>query len=128
MMTFSFSQFSRLATILSLGAFVLTACAVEGEEPAPSEDIASKSDALINNGGGPGLGFNCDSTRGTCECSKSIEGDCDRMRKYCTGGLDGLDTCLKGWLTTDCTCTFAQRTVPRVPIYTVPRGGVLTTF
>lgn len=125
-----FSHLSRLGAGPLFGAFVLTACAVEGQEtlePAPAEDIASRSDALINNGGGPSTSFTCDSSRGVCECSKSIEGDCDDMRKNCTGGLDGLDQCIKGWLTTHCTCTYSRRTAPSLPpIQTVPVGGVIT--
>ncbi len=62
--------------------------------------------------GGPGQGFTCDGA--TCTCSKTIEGDCDRMRKNCTGDLTNFDNCLKGWLTTDCSCT-EGRVVSRPP-------------
>ena len=130
MMTRSgFSHFSRLSATTLFCAFALAACAVEGQDPldpAAGEEIATRSDALINNGGGPRNGFSCDRTQGVCECNKSIEGDCDDMRKNCTGGLEDLDKCISGWLTTHCTCTYSKRILPSLPpIYTAPGGGVL---
>jgi len=64
--------------------------------------------ALVNNGGGPsgGLGFSC--TNGECTCDKSIENDCEDMTAVCTDAtVDGVITCINGWLTTHCTCTKA---------------------
>jgi hypothetical protein len=96
-------------------AFALAGCAVDApamDAPADTaeseESTATTSSALKAGGGGGGLGFTC--TNGTCTCSKGIEGDCDRMVINCTGGFDEFDTCMEGWLTTDCSCTYSART------------------
>ena len=120
----SASRFAlRLGGLALAGTLALTACAVDAdsEEPSATENVATRSDALINNGGGPRAGFSCEN--GVCECSKSIEGDCDRMRNNCTGGLTQLDECLKGWLTTHCTCTYGRTTSPTRPPIFNPGGG-----
>lgn len=89
----------------------------QGAVPDGDEPVGTSSDALTT-GSGPrgGLGFSCEN--GTCTCSKGIEGDCDRMRKNCKSTTD-LDTCIKGWLTTDCTCKEGAR------VQQPPRGGAL---
>ena len=113
----------RVLAVVGSAVFALAGCAADG---ASGEGEASTGTAAAElRGGGGGLGFTCEN--GTCTCSKEIEGDCDRMRINCTGDLSGLDACLKGWLTTDCSCSTATRTVtpPRIIIPRTRVSGVL---
>ena len=80
--------------------------------------------AQINNGGGPGgLSYSC--SNGTCTCDKGIENDCEDMSGVCTdGSLDGLISCIDGWLTTHCTCTKALVVHDPGGTFLPPGGGV----
>ena len=117
--SFIVSRVARLLTVAGLGASTLAACAADPS--STDEATASASEALINDGRGPSNGFTCSGT--SCTCSKEIVGDCDNMRKNCTGGLDKLDDCLKGWATTDCSCSYGARTTPRPPLQRAPIGA-----
>jgi hypothetical protein len=121
-------RFVRLASLAGAGALVLAGCAIDPNgavEDGPGDPAATTSEALFSTGGGTGgNGFTCDGA--TCTCSKTIEGDCDRMRINCTGDMTSFDNCLKGWLTTDCSCTEVRSiSTPRFPQYKAPTGGVL---
>ena len=113
-------SFAR-TVVVAVGSAVLAlaGCAADAA-PEGEGATGTSADALISGGGGT-LGFTCQD--GVCTCSKEIEGDCDRMRINCTGDLTNLDNCLKGWLTTDCTCTTASIVKPP-PRITVPRVAV----
>jgi len=76
----------------------------EAELEAQGE-VASTEQALVRGGNNKQkLGFTC--TGGSCECDKSIENDCEDMTAVCSGGtVDGVITCINGWLTTHCSCT-----------------------
>ncbi len=113
------ARFSRLAAATALGTASLVGCAVDAPDGEVSaEETSTTSEALKNNGGGPTNGFTCEGTM--CTCSKGIEGDCDKMRQNCSSTA-GLDTCINGWLTTDCNCAYRARTAP--PRWTPPVGG-----
>jgi hypothetical protein len=73
-------------------------------ETAGEGEVASTEQALLRGGSNQQrLGYSC--TSGTCTCDKSIENDCDDMTAVCTAGtVDGVITCINGWLTTHCTC------------------------
>lgn len=117
------SLFRALVTTLAAGTLALAGCATEASDDAA--EVAQSDEALrIGGGGGGGLGFTCEN--GTCTCSKRIEGDCDKMVINCTGDLTSFENCLKGWLTTDCSCTQARTTQPTNPIYVPPISGTFT--
>ncbi len=118
--TASNHNLARFIAVIGSAVVALAGCAADAPEAPEAEATTDTSTAALNNGS-VGLGFTC--ANGTCTCSKSIEGDCDRMRINCTGDLGGLDACLKGWLTTDCSCS-TSRTVAPPPRYAVPRAGV----
>jgi hypothetical protein len=82
--------------------------------------------ALVNDGGGPRLGYSC--SNGTCTCDKSIENDCEDMSGVCTdASIDDLIRCIDGWLTTHCTCKKMLTVRPRPILPTPPVfPGVLT--
>jgi hypothetical protein len=120
-------RFFGLACVAGAGALVLAGCAIDpngADADGDGDPAATTSEALNNGSGSGGLGFSCDGE--TCTCSKTIEGDCDRMRINCTGDMTSFDNCLKGWLTTDCSCNEVRTiSTPRVPRYRAPTGGVL---
>jgi hypothetical protein len=119
--SFLVGRFARIVTLAGLGTFGLAACAVEPQDGAsPDEPTESASQALINDGRGPHQGFTCAGT--TCTCSTDIVGDCDKMRKNCTGDLDKLDACINGWYTTSCSCAYSARTT-RPPVERYPIGA-----
>lgn len=68
-------------------------------------EVASTEQALVRGGSNQQrLGYTC--SGGTCECSKAIENDCEDMTAVCTSKtVDGVITCINGWLTTHCSCT-----------------------
>ncbi len=102
------------------GSLALGACAV-----APTDDSSTQSQNLSGSGGGGGESFSCDGTQ--CTCSKEIEGDCDRMRINCWD-TEGLDSCIEGWATTDCSCPETPaRTTTTSPIRSaIPTRAVTT--
>jgi hypothetical protein len=120
------ASFARiLFFVLGSGVFALAGCSADAAPDASSDATETEATTgttaeALRAGGGGGLGFTC--LNGVCTCSKAIEGDCGRMRINCVGDLTGLDNCLKGWLTTDCSCA-TRMTVKRPPIVTVPPGG-----
>jgi len=95
----------------------------EGVEPDAA--VASTEAELIRGGGSGGLGFTC--SGGLCTCDKSIENDCEDMSGVCSDAtVDGLITCINGWLTTHCTCSLARvAPKPKAP-YAVPTGSIKT--
>lgn len=107
-----------VVTVASATA-ALAGCATNTAPDEPATETATNEEALRwGGGGGGGLGFTCEN--GTCTCSKQIEGDCDKMVINCTGDMTAFENCLKGWLTTDCSCTQAMTTQPTSPIRVVP--------
>jgi hypothetical protein len=100
---------------------------MEGFEEGVEEDaaVASTEAELIRGGGSRGLGFTC--TSGQCTCDKSIENDCEDMSGVCSDAtVDGLITCINGWLTTHCTCSLARVAPKPTGVFTVPTGGIKT--
>lgn len=91
--------------LLAAGATGCLASPADIAEAEGPDEIASAEQALIRgSGGSQRLGYSC--TNGTCTCDKSIENDCEDMTAVCTDKtVDGVITCINGWLTTHCTCT-----------------------
>lgn len=119
-----------LITLFALALFGASGCVggvpEEGfEDGLESDDagVASAEAALARGGRGGGLGFSC--TNGTCTCDKSIENDCEDMSGVCSDAtVDGLITCINGWLTTHCTCTLAKAAPnPQIRYTAVPTAG-----
>lgn len=114
-------NFSR-ALVVAVGSATLALAGCAADAADGEQGAAASEEALrIGGGGGGGLGFTCEN--GTCTCSKEIVGDCDKMKINCTGDMTNFENCLKGWLTTDCSCTQAMTTTPTKPIYTAPISG-----
>jgi len=118
-------------TLAALAIVAASGCVgappIEDLEDGVEQDaaVASTEAELIRGGGSGGLGFTC--SGGLCTCDKSIENDCEDMSGVCSDAtVDGLITCISGWLTTHCTCSLARvAPKPKTP-YTVPTGGIKT--
>jgi len=108
--TFRFAALGLLAASAAQGcmasqADIDAAEAQEQGEQAGQAEVAGTEQALLRGGNNTiKLGYSC--SGGTCECSKAIENDCEDMTAVCTDAtVDGVITCINGWLTTHCTCT-----------------------
>lgn len=118
----------RLFPMLAMAALATVAAAGCMGNPDDAEQVGSSEQALARGGGSVGQSFSC--TNGTCTCDKSIENDCWDMTAVCSDAtVDGVVTCINGWLTTHCTCTQALVAPPKptLPIKgVVTKAGVLT--
>lgn len=97
------SRVRILGCLMLITGFAATGCLASPADIAEAEgegDVAVADEALIRGGSNhQRLGYSC--TNGTCTCDKSIENDCEDMTAVCTDKtVDGVITCINGWLTT----------------------------
>jgi hypothetical protein len=122
------ARFSRTRIALAaLAAMTMAGCAAQTglDDNDADSDVAASDAALMRGGGSTHASYSC--SGGTCTCDKSIENDCEDMTGVCTDAtVDGVITCINGWLTTHCTCTQAF-IKPPTPIYTLPTTGTVFT-